>query len=108
MIYHVTARLREETACLFLEKLTDGSVSAQRPDGPEIVASMQRAVVLEDGCISWTETCFCMFPLSHERKTVLDWHFADIATAKVARHIELDGTPFMEHLRALCAAMKTA
>ena len=52
MIYHVKAWFREETACLFLEKLTDGSVSAQRPDGPEIVAAMSHAVFMGDGCIN--------------------------------------------------------
>ena len=108
MIYHVKASFREETACLFLEKLTDGSVSAQRPDGPEIIASMSRAVVMENGRISWFETCYCPVPLQHERQTVLDAHFTDITTAEIAQHLSLDGTPFMEHLRLLCAASNTA
>ncbi|MEM8690850.1 MAG: hypothetical protein AAGG57_03115 [Pseudomonadota bacterium] len=103
MIYHATAWFREETACLFLKKLTDGRIAAQRPDGPEIVASMLRAVVMENGRISWTETCYCALPLAHERQTVLDAHFNDIATSEVGQHIVLDGAPFMEHLRALCA-----
>lgn len=103
MIYHVKASFREETACLFLEKLNDGRIGAQRPDGPEIIASMSRAVVMENGRVSWSETCFCPVPLQHERQTVLDAHFTDITTAEVAQHITLDGAPFIDHLRVLCA-----
>ena len=49
MYYRVTARFLEETAADFLRKLTDGSVSSQRPDGSEIVASMGRAGVTASG-----------------------------------------------------------
>ena len=75
MIYYVTAVFQKETACLFWNKLTKGRVAAQQPDGLEIIASMHRAVILEDQRVAWTETCFCRIPLSHERKTVLDAHF---------------------------------
>ena len=40
MIYKVRARLRPGTEAALLQKLTDGSVASQRPDGAEIVASM--------------------------------------------------------------------
>ncbi len=102
MIYHVTARFREETACLFRNQLTNGQVAAQQPDGPEIVASMHRAVVMENRRIAWTETCFCRIPLAHERKTVLDLYFEDIIATEAPYHISLAGLPFMEHLKALC------
>ena len=51
MIYHVQARFRADTAAEFLAKLTDGTISGQRPDGAELVASMQRAVVNSRGLI---------------------------------------------------------
>ena len=51
MIYHVRARLRVDTAAAFLAKLTDGTIENQRPDGRELVASMKRAVVSDDGLI---------------------------------------------------------
>ena len=102
MIYYVTAVFQQETACLFWNKLTKGRVAAQQPDGLEIIASMHRAVILEDQRVAWTETCFCRIPLSHERKTVLDAHFKDIVTMKVSNHISLSGLPFMGHLEELC------
>ena len=45
MHYLVRARFREETAAELSRLLRDGTIARQRPDGPEIVASMQRAVV---------------------------------------------------------------
>ena len=101
MIYHVTARFRDDTALEFLSKLTDGTVAAQRPDGSEIVASMERAVVNADGQVEWSELCYCSPPLAHERETVLDLHFADIRTEPTEAYERYEGQPFMEHLRAL-------
>ena len=54
MIYHVRAKFRSETAAEFLTKLTDGTIANQRPDGPELVASMDRAVVNAEGQIEWS------------------------------------------------------
>jgi hypothetical protein len=45
MIYKVKATVIEETIGEFYRKLADGTVSKQRPDGEEIVASMKRAVL---------------------------------------------------------------
>ena len=80
MIYRVRARFRTDTAAAFLEKLTDGTVQQQSPDGPEIVASMSRAVLNGAGEIEWSELCYCHSPLAHERATVLDAHFDDMST----------------------------
>ena len=101
MIYHVQAKLRKATAAALLAKLTDDTIASQRPDGPELVASMQRAVVNAQGKVEWSEMCFCPSPLLHERATVLDAHFDSIVTAPIDAHANYDGQPFMEYLRAL-------
>ena len=103
MIYHVRARFKEHTADAFLAKLTDGTISKQRPDGAEIVASMARAVVTPSGHVEWSETCFCPTPLLHERATVLDLHFDDLETDPIDAHTTYDGRPFMEYLNELAA-----
>ena len=99
MIYRVRARLKPGTEAALLRRLTDGSVAAQKPDGAEIVASMERAVIGEDGEVRWSETCYCSPPLKHERETVLDDHFEDIRTEPVGKYETFDGTPLMAHLR---------
>ena len=43
MYYTVKARYIPDRIAEFHRKLLDGTIKAQRPDGPEIVASMQRA-----------------------------------------------------------------
>ncbi len=93
MIYKVRARLRPGTEAALLQKLTDGTVAGQRPDGAEIVASMERAVMTGDGHVEWSETCYCSPPLAHERETVLDHHFDDIETAEIGAYEQYDGTP---------------
>jgi hypothetical protein len=101
MIYHVRGRFREETAGAFLAKLTDGTVANQRPDGRELVASMKRAVVREDGLIEWSEVCYCDSPLAHERTTVLDSHFDDISVTPIGAHESYSGRAFMDYLREI-------
>jgi hypothetical protein len=86
MIYRFRARFRSETAKAFLRKLTDGTVAQQVPDGSEIVASMNRAVLNDAGEVEWTELCFCATPLAHERATVLDAHFDNITTEVIQTH----------------------
>ena len=103
-IYHVTARLKEDRAALLLERLADGSIAGQRPDGQELVASMERAVVNADGTVEWSEMCFCSPPLAHERATVLDHHFDDIVTEPIVAHTGYDGKPLMAHLKELAGA----
>lgn len=98
MIYHVRARLRPETAQDLVRKLNDGTIAGQVPDGAEMVASLKRAVVGDDGIAQWTELCFCPTPLQHERATVLDTHFDHITTEPVSAHQRFDGTRFMKQL----------
>lgn len=101
MIYHVRARLRVDTAPTFLAKLTDGTIEKQRPDGPELVASMKRAVINAGNEAEWTELCYCEPPLAHERATVLDSHFDHIRAEPIEGHTQFEGEPFMDYLRAL-------
>ncbi|MGI9395340.1 MAG: hypothetical protein ACR2OY_11890 [Boseongicola sp.] len=98
MIYHVQAKFRSGTAKSLLDKLTDGTIKKQRPDGAELVASMNRAVVNENGNVEWSETCFCPSPLHHERTTVLDHHFDEITTDPIDSLTTYRGRPFMEFL----------
>ena len=107
MIYHVRASLREENAAALLVKLTDGSVASQRPDGPELVASMDRAVINAEGKAEWSEMCLCPSPLFHERATVLDQHFDDITTQPIEVHVNYSGKSLMEHLRAIATRTPT-
>lgn len=104
MIYHVRARFRKGSAKDFLAKLTDGRVESQKPDGAEIVAAMDRAVVNAEGMVEWSEMCFCSTPLAHERETVLDLHFDELTTEPIDGHMSFEGRPFMDYLRALAAA----
>ena len=101
MIYHVRAKFREETAAAFLTKLTDGTIEGQRPDGPELMASMKRAVVGDDGLIEWSEMCYCDPPLAHERETVLDAHFDIISADPIDTHKNYLGRAFIEYLRGV-------
>lgn len=101
MIFHVTAKFREETAAEFLTKLTDGSIRDQTPDGSEMYASMDRAVVNKDGLVEWSEMCFCSPPLQHERETVLDFHFTDITTQPIEEITLYEGDSFNDYLRDL-------
>ncbi len=101
MYYTVTARLIPETAADFLTRLTDGSIENQKPDGKEIVASMNRAVIGEDGVIRWSETCYCATPMAHERETVYDQHFIDFETEEVDGYVQFEGESFMAYLQQL-------
>ncbi len=100
MLYAVTARLAPEHAAEFHRRLTDGTIAARRPDGAEIVASMERARIGPDGAVRWTETCYCPSPLAHERETVLDRYFDRIETELVDAHEGFEGEPLMDRLAA--------
>ena len=100
MYYTVTARLIPGTAADFLGKLADGTIESQKPDGKEIVASMKRAKIGDDGVVRWSEVCYCPTPLQHERATMYDQHFTDIQTEEVEDYVEFDGEPFMEFLES--------
>ena len=98
MLYSVTARFKPETAGDFLQRLTDGTIENQKPDGKEIVASMKRARIGDDGLVRWREVCYCPAPLQHERETVLDHFFDDIETDEIEGHREFEGEEFWEYL----------
>ena len=76
----------------------DGTIKNQQPDGQEIVASMNRAMIDEDGYARWSEVCYCPTPLEHERATVYDLFFTDISTNVVEDHITFDGENLMDYL----------
>ena len=101
MIYQVCARFNYDKARAFFQKLTDGSIERQRPDGSEIVKSMHRATIDNDGAIRWTEMCFCPTPLQHERATVYDEFFYEMTTKVISSHQQFEGSSFMEKLKAL-------
>ena len=44
MIYRVTAHLMPDRADEYLAKLSDGTIKSQRPDGGEIVGSMNSVI----------------------------------------------------------------
>ena len=94
MFYKVRANYKKEKVSEFFEKLTDGSISSQKPDGTEIVASMKRAKITEPGIIEWYEMCFCSTPLKHERATVYDHYLSGITTEIVDDYGEIGGESF--------------
>jgi len=101
MHYAVTARFKPETAAEFLQRLSDGTIESQKPDGKEIVASMKRAKIGQDGLVRWSEICYCPTPLEHERETVLDHFFEDIETKEIEGHREFQGEEFWEYVGGL-------
>ena len=100
MIYSVRAKLIDARATKFLRNLTDGTIAQQKPDGEEIVVSMERARITDDGYVCWTEACYCRTPLKHERETQLDQYFSEIDTIHTDSHKVFDGIPLMARLAA--------
>lgn len=82
----------------FYQKLTDGTIQNQKPDGQEIINSMKRAKITEPGIIQWSEMCFCSPPLKHERETVYNNFLADIQTEIIDDYKEFEGEPFFDFL----------
>ena len=100
MIYKVKARYIEDKAGEFFQKLTDGTIASQQPDGQEIVSSMKKAKIVREGIIEWFETCYCDTPLKHERETVYDFYLTDITTELVDAKGEIKGESFWNYLRS--------
>ena len=98
MIYEVQARFIEDKAKEFFQLLNSETLKNQRPDGPEIIASMHRAKLDSSGLVRWTELCYCPTPLKHERSTVLDKYFTDIDTKPIKKHEKFEGESFIEHI----------
>jgi len=82
----------------FYQKLTDGTIQNQKPDGQEIVNSMKRAKITEPNVIQWSEMCFCSPPLKHERETVYNQFLEDIQTKVIDEDVEYKGKFFMDFL----------
>ena len=98
MIYIVKAKFDYDKAKEFHEKLTDGTIQRQQPDGPEMVNSMNRASIDDNGDVNWTELCYCPTPLKHERATVYDMYFTDMEIEPLKNHKQIEGKSFMEKL----------
>jgi hypothetical protein len=89
MIYSVKARYIEKKMEEFYQKLTNGTIQNQKPDGYEIVNSMKRAKITEPNIIQWSEMCLCPTPLKHER---------DMETEIIDDYVEYEGVSFMDFL----------
>ncbi len=98
MIYSVKARFIEEKVSEFYQKLTDGTIQNQKPDGQEIVNSMKRAKITQPNTIQWSEMCFCSPPLKHERETIYDNFLTDMTTKIIDDYEEYDGELFIDFL----------
>ena len=98
MIYSVTARYIEKKMEEFYQKLTDGTIQNQKPDGYEIVNSMKRAKITESNIIQWSEMCLCSTPLKHERETVYNHFLTDMETEVIDDYVEYEGVSFMDFL----------
>ena len=98
MIYAIKARYIKERMEEFYQKLTDGTIQNQKPDGQEIVNSMKRAKITKPEMIQWSEMCFCSPPLKHERETVYNHFLTVIETEIVDNYIEFDGKLFFDFL----------
>lgn len=98
MIYRVKAKFNFDKAQKFYKMLTGGYIEKQRPDGPEMVSSMKRATMDENGDINWTEMCFCPTPLQHERATFYDDYFTEMETDPISDHEVVEGKSFMQKL----------
>lgn len=98
MLYRVKAKPKSEMLGSFYRALADGTISGQKPDGEEIVASMKRAVSTGPGIIEWYETCYCNPPLAHERQTVFNRYLDGIETVTVNESEPIEGDSFWEML----------
>ncbi len=98
MIYSVKARFIEERVAEFYQKLTDGTIQNQKPDGQEIVNSMKRAKITQPNTIQWSEMCFCSSPLKHERETIYNNFLTDMTTKIIDDYEEYDGELFIDFL----------
>jgi len=101
MIYKVQAKIIESKIAEFFEKLTDGTISNQKPDGGEIVSSMKRAIITNSGFCEWYEMCFCSTPLYHERQTQYDTYFNQMTTQLADDYGELKGESLWSYMSSI-------
>ncbi len=98
MIYKVQARFIEDKAKEFYQLLNSKTLKKQRPDGPDIIASIHRATLDSSGLVRWTELCYCPTPLKHDRSTVYYQYFYDLETEQVEKHEKAEGESFVKYL----------
>jgi len=98
VIYSIKAKYIEEKMGEFYQKLTDGTIQNQKPDGQEIVNSMKRAKITAPKIIQWSEMCFCSTPLKHERETIFDHFLTDLETKTIDDKVEFVGESFFDFL----------
>jgi len=98
LIYKVQAKFNYDKIQEFHQKLTDGTIEKQKTDGYEIVNSMNRATIDDEGNVNWTELCYCPTPLKHERGTVYDQYFTDMKTEPIEDYKTFEGKSFMKHI----------
>jgi len=98
VIYSVKAKFIEDKTKEFYQKLTDGTIQNQKPDGQEIVAAMRRAKITSSNVIEWSEMCFCPTPLKHERETIYDHFLTDFETKTIDDYLDFDGESFFAYL----------
>lgn len=98
VIYSIKAIPVREKLAEFYQRLTDGTIEGQEPDGKEILSSMRRAKISPSGTVQWSEICFCSPPLKHERETVYDAFFTDFKTEPISDYVDFEGTSFFEFL----------
>ena len=98
MFYSIKAQYIEEKMYEFYQKLTDGTIQNQKPDGQEIINSMKRAKITSSKIIQWSELCFCPTPLKHEQATVYDHFLTNLETQTIDDYVEFDGESFFDFL----------
>jgi len=98
MFYSIKAQYIEEKLGEFYQKLTDGTISNQKPDGLEIVDSMKRAKITATKTIQWSEMCFCPTPLKHEQVTVYNHFLTNFETQTIDDYVEFEGESFFDYL----------
>ena len=101
MIYSIKGKFIQEKMQEFFQKLTDGTIENQKPDGLEIISSMKRAKITEPGIIQWSEMCFCSPPLKHERQTVYDKYFSELEINQIEDYADFKGESFFNFLKKL-------
>ena len=98
MLYRVRAKVIEENLHSLYEKLTDGTIYNQHPDGKEIIASMKKAKLINSQFIEWFENCGCSPPLQHERETQYNYYFSDITTEFANEIVKINGDSFWAYM----------
>ncbi|QQE12425.1 hypothetical protein JD969_02830 [Planctomycetota bacterium] len=101
MFYRVNAKLKVDKAAELLERIHDGSISKNGPDGQEMVNGFERAGVDLYGTVEWSMVCYCSTPLAHERATVLDHYFDELTTEIVDDYEQHEGKRFIEYLEEI-------